>query len=650
MVTATQSPAGQAVVAGGASPWRQAAWRQARGWLWPGLCVIGPVDAVLGLILAYHQARQSTGPAHFAVFWLALAVGLAPLVVAGLGRHRRSGTVMLLLLALGGLTFVPKLLMSLHGPVYYDEYGHWRQVVDLVRTGNPSAPNSFLPIIEHYPGLAMVTAAVHEVLQVPLWASAVAVVAVAHCASVLLVYGIARALDLSTRASCFAAVVFSLNPSFMFFDTEYSYESLGITLLLLTLWAVVRARRSGSVGHALRWSALGLVSAAACTVTHHVSAVILVGVCAVAAATVPAAAGGDDRATRAARWGPVAVAGWSAAFLVSWIGLEAPSTVSYIWPHLSSGLTDLLTVVGLEHAQTLVVVGGRVEVLAPTTRTAFAGGGVPAYELLCGYLAPVAALGATAAGAWTVWRRRAEVPVRTHATFVLLALAYFASLPLALTAGGGEAAHRSWAFSYIGVALVGAVAVDGFRLAADGRPARRLARWRWVVPWVVGLGLAVALVGNVATGEDVAYRFPGPYEFGSDTRSVTPELQALARWCDRHLPAGSDVVTDRFTGEVIEGDTRLDVPSPAEYEVYKLYLFGDAPPPLVLAALRAGRFRYFILDTRIEYLLPQNELFEGYEGPLSVSPAALRAMHDNGFATLIHRTAHFEVFALDPEE
>ena len=61
-----------------------------------------------------------------------------------------------------------------------------------------------------------------------------------------------------------------------------------------------------------------------------------------------------------------------------------------------------------------------------------------------------------------------------------------------LTAAGSEPARRSWAFSYLGVALVvGAVA---------SRPGP--GRWRTGVPgrWALGALLAILTVGNLAAG------------------------------------------------------------------------------------------------------------------------------------------------------
>ena len=60
--------------------------------------------------------------------------------------------------------------------------------------------------------------------------------------------------------------------------------------------------------------------------------------------------------------------------------------------------------------------------------------------------------------------------------------------------------------------------------------------------------LAIALVGGTAAGLDASYRFPGPFLYGSDARSVTPELLAASEWFSARFGTGNNIVTDRYTG------------------------------------------------------------------------------------------------------
>jgi hypothetical protein len=115
-----------------------------------------------------------------------------------------------------------------------------------------------------------------------------------------------------------------------------------------------------------------------------------------------------------------------------------------------------------------------------------------------------------------------------------------------------------------------------------------------------------------------------------------------------NLPAGSRVVTDRFTGEAVIGRTRLGVPTPQESLVYRLYREGENPTPRLRAFLRDHRFEWFVLDERVLTLQPAQKLFQGYYGPASVSPAALAAIGSTSFLEPVHRVGPYVVLAVHP--
>ena len=194
--------------------------------------------------------------------------------------------------------------------------------------------------------------------------------------------------------------------------------------------------------------------------------------------------------------------------------------------------------------------------------------------------------------------------------FLLLSLAYLVSLPFALTAGGGQAAHRSWSFTYVGVSIVA-----GFGVQHLARMGSRWPGWARLSSGAVGcVAIAALCVGNIASGESVLYRFPGPYVFGSDTRSMTPDLMAAAKWANAHLPAGSKVLSDRTSNEVLTGYTDLFTATPTDGGAYDLYYSGPDISPFVRQLLARDGFQYFLLDPRVETQVPGVTPFPGYTG------------------------------------
>ena len=91
--------------------------------------------------------------------------------------------------------------------------------------------------------------------------------------------------------------------------------------------------------------------------------------------------------------------------------------------------------------------------------------------------------------------------------------------------------------------------------------------------------LAIALVGGTAAGLDASYRFPGPFLYGSDARSVTPELLAASEWFSARFGTGNNIVTDRYTGLIFASFGLQNTASPsAGFPVYNLYLAKPGAP------------------------------------------------------------------------
>jgi hypothetical protein len=177
---------------------------------------------------------------------------------------------------------------------------------------------------------------------------------------------------------------------------------------------------------------------------------------------------------------------------------------------------------------------------------------------------------------------------------LVLGSLYFPAALLILTPAGAEGARRSWAFSYLGIALVVAPVVAG--------PARRLAG-----PALLGL-CAVMLVGNTAAGMNPSYRFPGPPAYGSDTRSLTPEVLAAAGWLRETQGRDLRIVADRYSGLVFGSvGEQFPVTGSVSFPTYDLYLDppGRPPSPVLIGQLSAWRFGYLIVDRRMAAEVPE---------------------------------------------
>ena len=598
------------------------------------LSVAGMALGAAGVVVAHRMAQSSNGQGHFAVFWVSYGMALAASLALAL-RARSTATRIGALVSFGSFTFVPKLVMTFDGPRYFDEYGHWRHVNDMVERVALFVPTPYQPIQDSYPGLEAFTAAVHWLTRLPTWHAGQLVVVAAHCGALVAVWWMARLVDLPHRAAVVAAFIYALNPNFLFFDTQYSYESLGLPLAFIAVALALASRRAVTARQA-RWSAAGAVVVGSATVvTHHSSMVVMTGLLVIVAAVVPPQS--FRRSDPSARWAPWIAAASTLAVAAVWLLTVARPTYGYIEPHVRAWLGDAVNLLQGEGTRRLA--GGEME----TRRELFGGNDVPFYELVSAFLAPLLVIAALGSAVWEYRRDRVDAAARFRllAPFYCLAVLYGLSLPLTLVATGSETAHRAWGFAYLGVAVVVASAVRQWDAVTA-----RLPGWRTIA--VASVALFIVAVGNTAAGSNVLYRFAGPEEFGTDTRSRTAEVDELVAWMDANLPDGSKVITDRFTGLAVTGYSDLQVPRPQDYLVWRIYREGGNPTPRLREYLRDAGFRYFVLDDRIGRLEPKQRLFQSYIGPESVSRSALETVGTTPFLRVVHRTATYSVLRIVP--
>ena len=584
------------------------------------------------VIWAYRKAATEQIGSYDLIFWAGMV--LAYLAVAWRAVSGRHAVLWLGLLGL--FTLLPKFWMSTGGPIFFDETAHFALLRNVISAHKLFQYTPLLPIGTYYPGMESAAAAIHWLTGLSPWDSALTLIAVVHCLLPVQVYYIARALPVPHRWAVVAGLVYAVNPSFIYEDVQFAYESVAILLMLTIVRLYVEAlaaERSGgrSWRQSLLTSLLIAVLSLGCVVTHHLTSLAGVVLLLVGALVLKPMTGFADREGGLrrlfVRWTPVLTL---ATCLVLWIAFVAPGTVSYLFPDVSQPAKELLSLAGLAKSSTAN--GG--------TRTLFSNSGTPGYERFAAFAAPVLI---AVALLFAVIRWVRERPLRSNFLWPLvLAALYLVSLPVTLTAAGDAGAHRTWASTYVGVSLLPAALVILFELHKR-RP--------WLKRTVAAVGavvLVVLLVGNVTAGTPIDYRFPGPYRFGSDTLSVTPETLRLAQWVKTHLGSGAHVVTDEYTAVALT--THADAVTPQQTPGLPIAeIWYDLRPPLppLMVALQQQGDDYLVVDTRdAQYVDSQSALFVAGEPPV-VPPQNIARMETWPWLQLLYSSQHYRVYRID---
>jgi hypothetical protein len=585
--------------------------RRRRRFAWAAIPLAGCELAGMAAVVIGYQSGESavSNTSEFAWFWTGMLLLTLPVAVL-VGWSATPSRIRTALLVLYGLvSYAPKLLRNPPSPLFHDEFAHWRETHDILSTGKLFNPNPILSIIARYPGLHAATAELVRVTGLSIWHAAVLLLLLFHVALVIGIAELAQALGFNNRTAALIAILYGCNASFLYFDTQYAYESMAMTLVVWTLVSYVCAIRSQSWQRRAAWTMLTMVLSAGTVITHHLSALMLVVIMALISLVLSL-----PWLARDEQWMPTAVTAWSmtvftAMMAGAWFYFVAPRTFSYLSPYLGRGSLQLL----------------RIAQGSGGGRQLFGASLTPWWEQKSAYLVTVFALALAIGGLLLMrtWIKNGRLPRGRHRAlfiaFAVLGLMYFPSILFIFTTFGAEGARRTWAFTWIGLGMLAGPAVIWLiNWAGCQIPRGRRITMR------AGLisAMAIAVIGGTAAGINAVYRFPGPFLYGSESRSTTPELLGASRWFSAQLGTGNSIVTDRYTGLIFASLGLQNIPTPSPgFPIWDLYL--DKPGSLIrpthlLSGLESSYYTYLIVDRHMAYEVPEEGRYFSSDEPSSL--------------------------------
>ncbi|MBB2900745.1 O-antigen/teichoic acid export membrane protein [Kineococcus radiotolerans] len=551
-----------------------------------GPALLATALGLLATALAAARAR-STGDDGGAtqLLWelgLVLLIGPAALLAAW---PRTSGTVRIwtavtaaVALQLSRVVLYPDRFM------FHDELLHANLLRQISDTGELFGLNPLLPITAYYPGLEAATDGVVDLTGLSAHTGAVLVLLTARLVLSLAVVTLVTRLTRSSRAGAIALVVYACNPQMLFFNSQYSYQTLALPLAVFTV-AALASRERGTGRRAVTGMLLPLAALAAVTITHHVTAALLLAALAVWTLAEVLL----HRSSRRSGAHPGDVRALATATLVGTLcfGATLLNPGNTLGSYLGSIVTSSSTDLGA------LVAGRQTKALFANT----AGVGPAWWEQLLLVGALVITLVALLP---SLWAARAWVRTRvTLAVVLVLTAVLWPVVPGGHVARAtAEVGDRAAGFVFLGVGFV--VAWWLVRRAASKRTAG-----------VFGLAATVTFLGGVVLGSGtVSAQLPGPFLVSADARSVDADNVAAAQWMARSLPPGSRVYADRVSGLLAAADGGMFTVRHIStgIDASRLILDPDFTSRDV-DLVRAAGIRYLVVDRRDANGLPNQGVY-----------------------------------------
>lgn len=609
----------------GSSVWRQ---RLSRASLAFGRLArtvgVGPVlllmtAGLLPMAIATSTARQAGSTGDSQGLWvLGLVMIFLPAAVGVALPKVRSSTPIALALAMAVLLQVSRVVLYPTRFMFHDELIHANVLRQIDETGRLFTENSLLPITAYYPGLEIVTNGVQSLTGLSAHTSAVIVLLLARIVMALAVLLLVSHVTRSTRIGAVALVIYACNPQMLFFNSQFSYQTLALPLAIFVAYLVL-TRRRGS-----RFSLVGAVMAvAAVAFTHHVTTVLLVAALAVWAIVEALVRRGRVSSARALAL--TALAG-AVAFGVSLLN-PGNSLTSYLGSIAQSSADALDLLVASGKSRPVFQNAAGVATL-PWERVAI----VASLVLTLALLIPALVKSKLFLG------KKIAVAV----LLALLALLYPIIPGGHLTASTAEVGDRSAGFVFLGVGFV----ISWWFW-------QRRARW-WRAA-ALGLTATVIFLGSVVLGSgSVSQQLPGPFRVSDDARSIDADNLAAASWMSTHLPVDSKIYTDRVGGLLAASVGR-------QYTVTHIGTNIDASRLLLdpefgpddLDLIRQAGIRYLAADRRNAFGLPnqgvyiENGEFGGDARTSAVPAAALRKFSSVPGVSVIYDNGSIVIYDLE---
>jgi hypothetical protein len=595
----------------------------AESWGWLPTLSLTSASGLLLLALADSSARLEFewAPVLMYAGLLALFVPVAARLLSDLPwRRERIGLIVILGLSL----YLVSVLRSPIAFTGFDELLHWRTAHDIIQSGHLFSQNSLLPISPLYPGLEIVTSAVIRLTGLPIFEAGILVAGVARLLLVLALFLFFEEIGGSARVGGIATLLYMTNPSFVFFDAQYSYESLALPIGVFGLFLIARRLRRHETHRGATFASLLILGVI--VVVHHLTSFAFVAfLILLAMIKFFTKQSAEDQSGL----------GWIVVFgiatLVAWLLLIASPVVDYLAPYTIGAVRQMIGLI-------------LNEVTVRTLFTDYAGQATPLWERAISFGSVALILLGLPWGLIQIWRRYRGRPVSqargaaslTYTQVVeynkggsvialalgVASLAYGVTLPLRLIPGLTEVAARSSEFLFLAIAFVLAVGpVQGWLFGVATR--KRVAA---VTLWAVILFLGGFILG---AGPPWA-RLPGPYLVSADMRSIEPEGIAATNWVLAYLGPGNRVAADRING-LLMGSFGLQRPVTHISDGVDISLLYFSPDfgKAARAILVQGNIRYVVVDHRLSTGLPRLGVYfesgepNSFQHKTPIPPAAL---------------------------
>src|SRR3954463_1895148 len=298
------------------------------------LSCMGLLIQVIGYAWGW-SGDESTAIGLWYIGFVGIVVPFAWLLLApSRTGHQRLGAALAFGLVMYASWYLTDPIMSTR----FDETLHVTTLVAMVAQHCFFYPNSTLPVSPHYPGLEFATAGVHWLTGLPLIVCQVLVVVVARSTFILALFLLASRIGRSTQVGAATVLLYAGSAQFYFFNSQFSYQTVAIAMLMAALYLLVRAFDSEEDRP---WKELIAVQIClgGLSITHHLTSWLVLIMLWLLALFFWR--GGEERRAKLT----LITAELATVVVLAWTAVIAPLLISYLGPIFDVAKGQILTAI-----------------------------------------------------------------------------------------------------------------------------------------------------------------------------------------------------------------------------------------------------------------------------------------------------------------
>ena len=538
------------------------------------------------MIVAWTYYRAYSGTFSFELFWAGIFLSGISMIRLILYDQIKRQYRLIMLFIFGLALYLPIIFWSPNYFHFGDEILHY-QTSRLIQEHGDLNIDVIFDMAKYYPGISLVTVFLSEFSNSSIFFSAKLLIGIIHSTMLVFVYLLFERISKSERVSILGAIIYATNSRYVFFDGVFSYESMGLPLMILILFVLSKyttINYDEVTVKNINFKILITIPILAIVVTHHFTSYMLLLFMIILSLIVY-----NSKLDRYEKLDFYVVTSLIFVSIFGWMVYYANVGFHYFGGMIKKSLIDIFKMFSTEQ-----VIQREPYWQAP----------IPYYEpIITKFLYMPLLLLLFVIGVYFLKREHKFDNVWIYQLTVYGSI-FFVSLALIFNKSAELFVYRSWAFLFIGISFVAAFTLDWLCNIKTDKYLKKICLYSVIF---------ILLIGGVSSGLTYGFRVPkldiDSIGVAGGHSAITYDAIAAAEWFEKYLGRYNTVYADRSLSASI-GGYGIQKPIRSDKVFYPLSM-NDGN---VTAILNGRSTNYIAVDNRItKFLAEYKSYFDAAE-------------------------------------